>query len=171
MLSEVNKILLIFESPIESVSSILETLRRGNQALELKKRIDLSQAVFGTLRNQIKSEFPLCLKRKIFNPYILPLITYGVETLIWIGILRKSDEKLRVTQKSMNKNLSSSNKNLSRFLFQIAKSSIIFYSLQQKSPMLLSELLNWRGSLQQDWQATGRYYAHEAKLEAGADHL
>src|SRR5215469_3771925 len=67
---------------------------------EIKRRIQLGWAAFGKHREIFKGDIPLCLKRKMFDECILPVITYGAETWALTEIL---EEKLRVAQRRMER--------------------------------------------------------------------
>lgn len=76
---------------------------RDNQTCEISRRIKLSWAAFGKLRNTVfKTNIPVCLKRKVFEQCVLPVLTYGAETLT---LTRKSVEKIRVTQRAMERSM------------------------------------------------------------------
>ena len=67
---------------------------------ELKRRIKLGWSAFGRNGVTLKSNLPLCLKRKVFDQCILPVLTYGSET--WT--LTKSElQKLQTTQRNMER--------------------------------------------------------------------
>lgn len=57
-------------------------------------------SVFGKLPGTFKSDIPICLKRKVYEQCVLPVITYGAETLI---LTKKSAENLRVAQRAMDR--------------------------------------------------------------------
>ena len=54
---------------------------RGNQTCEIKRRVTLSWAAYGGWRTVFKSDMPQCWKRKVFDQCVLPVMTYGAETL------------------------------------------------------------------------------------------
>jgi len=67
---------------------------------EISKRIQLSWAAFTKFRTIFTSKLPLCLKKKLFNQCILPVMTYGCQT--WV--LRKAQfHRLQVTQRKMER--------------------------------------------------------------------
>ncbi|CAH2238635.1 jg5381 [Pararge aegeria aegeria] len=74
--------------------------RRSNYEKELKRRIQLGWAAFGKLRDIFSSEIPQYLKTKVFEQYVLPVMTYGSEKwLITMGLIRR----LRVNQRAMER--------------------------------------------------------------------
>lgn len=77
-------------------------ISRDNQTCEMKRRIVLSWAAYGKLRNIFRSDIPVCLKRKVFNQCILPVMTYGAETLT---LTVASAKKLRITQRKMERSM------------------------------------------------------------------
>ena len=75
-------------------------LGRSNFEKEVARRIQLGWAAFGKLRDIFSSRIPQCLKTRVFNQCVLPVITYGSETWsLTAGLL----EKLRVTQRAMER--------------------------------------------------------------------
>ena len=50
----------------------------------------------------MKGNFPINFKRKIFNTCVLPVLIYSAET--W-SLLNKQEERLRVTQRSMERSM------------------------------------------------------------------
>ena len=73
-----------------------------NQTAEVKRRIGLGWAAFGKLRQIFKSKMNNSLKRKVFDSCVLPVLTYGAETLT---LTRASENKLRVTQRAMERSM------------------------------------------------------------------
>src|SRR6202012_467856 len=71
-----------------------------NQTDEEKRRIGLGWAAFGKLRLIFKSKMNNSLKRKVFDSCVLPVLTYGAETLT---LTKASENKLRVTQRAMER--------------------------------------------------------------------
>ena len=67
---------------------------------EIKRRIKLGWSAFGRQNNILRGSLPLCLKRKVFNQCVLPVMTYGSET--WITIL-ETERKLTSTQRAMER--------------------------------------------------------------------
>lgn len=77
-------------------------INRDNQTAELQRRIGLAWAAFGNLRKIFKSDIPTCLKRKVFDQCILPVLTYGAETLT---LTRKTIKKIQITQRAMERSM------------------------------------------------------------------
>ncbi|CAH2265287.1 jg19802 [Pararge aegeria aegeria] len=75
-------------------------LGRSNFEKEVNRRIQLGWAAFGKLRAIFSSEIPQCLKTKVFEQCVLPVMTYGSETWsLTMGLIRR----LRVTQRAMER--------------------------------------------------------------------
>lgn len=77
-------------------------LSRDNQTNELIRRIGLTWAAYGKLRDVFKSDLPVCLKRKVFDQCVLPVLTYGAETLT---LTKTSANKIRTTQRAMERSM------------------------------------------------------------------
>lgn len=77
-------------------------ITRDNQTCELKRRTTLAWAAFGKLRDVFKSDIPVYLKRKVFDQCVLPVMTYGSETLT---ITTATAKKLKVTQRKMERSM------------------------------------------------------------------
>lgn len=75
---------------------------RDNQTSEVTRRIGLGWVAFGKLRNALRGKLPICLKRKVFNQCVLPVMIYGAETLT---LTRKSINKLQVAQRAMERSM------------------------------------------------------------------
>lgn len=75
-------------------------LGRSNFEKEVNRRIRLGWAAFGKLRNIFSSHIPQCLKTKVFDQCVLPVMTYGTETWsLTMGLIRR----LKVTQRAMER--------------------------------------------------------------------
>lgn len=73
-------------------------LGKENQTAEFTRRIRLSWAAFGKLSFILKDQnIPINLKRKTFNACVLPVMTYGLETM---AITSKTAERMRVSQRA-----------------------------------------------------------------------
>ena len=97
----------IGDTVIERVDSYVylgHKLKLGldNQTAEIRRRIGLAWAAFGKLRLIFKSKMNNSLKRKVFDTCVLPVLTYGAETLT---LTKASEEKLRVTQRAMERSM------------------------------------------------------------------
>lgn len=78
------------------------SISRDNQTCELKRRLTLSWAAFGRLKDVFKSDIPVNLKRMVFDQCVLPVMTYGSETLT---LTTATAKKLRVTQRKMERSM------------------------------------------------------------------
>ncbi|CAH2217922.1 jg14812 [Pararge aegeria aegeria] len=59
-----------------------------------------TRAAFGIIRDIFSSKIPHCLKTKVFEQYVLPVMTYGSETRsLTMGLIRR----LRVAQRAMER--------------------------------------------------------------------
>ena len=57
-------------------------LSKKKQTAEINRRIGLTWSAFGMLRYILKDEtIPINLKRKVYESCILPVATYGLETM------------------------------------------------------------------------------------------
>src|ERR1700755_3562919 len=72
------------------------------QTAEVKRRIVLGWAAIGKLRLIFKSKMNNSLKRKVFDSCVIPVLTYGAETLT---LTKASENKLRVTQRAMERSM------------------------------------------------------------------
>ena len=77
-------------------------IRRDNQTHEILRRIGLSWAAFGKLRHILRSDIPICLRRKIFTQCVLPVLTYGAETLT---LTKKNIHRIQVMQRKMDRSM------------------------------------------------------------------
>lgn len=77
-------------------------LGRDNQTAEICRRVSLTWAAFGKLRDVFKSDIPVCLKRRVFDQCVLPVMTYGAETLT---LTKKTIKRIRVTQRAMERSM------------------------------------------------------------------
>lgn len=75
-------------------------LGRSNIEKEISRRIQLGWAAFGKLRKIFASDLPQCLKTKVYEQCVLPVMTYGSETWsLTMGLIRR----LKVTQRAMER--------------------------------------------------------------------
>ncbi|CAG9136621.1 unnamed protein product [Plutella xylostella] len=75
-------------------------LGKSNFDKEVARRIQLGWAAFGKLRHIFTKNIPQCLKTKVFNQCVLPVMTYGAETWCFTkGLIHK----LRVAQRAMER--------------------------------------------------------------------
>ena len=75
---------------------------RDNQTCEINRRIGLAWAGFGKLQYVFKAHIPVCLKRKVYEQCVLPILTYGAETLT---LTKKTVNKIRIAQRKMERSL------------------------------------------------------------------
>lgn len=76
-------------------------LGKENQTREIRRRIGAAWAAFGKLKHILKNnDIPINLKRKVYETCILPVQTYGLETMT---ITQKSAKLLRVAQRAMER--------------------------------------------------------------------
>nr|ADI61818.1 endonuclease-reverse transcriptase [Bombyx mori] len=97
--------IVVKDCPLEAVDEYLylgQTLQMGKHSLEreIKRRIQLGWAAFGKLRGIFSSHIPQCLKTKVFNQCVLPVMTYGAET--WTLTVRLV-RQLKVAQRAMER--------------------------------------------------------------------
>ena len=102
-----DKDIKIGDAAIEKVESYIylgHKLKLGldNQTAEIRRRTGLAWAAFGKLRLIFKSKMNNSLKRKVFDSCVLPVLTYGAETLT---LTKASENKLRVTQRAMERSM------------------------------------------------------------------
>ncbi len=76
----------------------------GNPAheKEIRRRIGMGLSAFGKQNLVMNSNFPLSLKRKVYNQCILPVLTYGSETL---RLTKELERKLRSAQRGMKRRM------------------------------------------------------------------
>ena len=78
-------------------------LGKLNQDAEIKRRTQLSWAAFGKLAYVLKNKtIPINLKRKVYDTCILPVCTYGLETM---SLTKKTIKKLGTNQRAMERNM------------------------------------------------------------------
>lgn len=74
---------------------------KSNQTAEITRRIGLSWAAFGKLSYILRQpKIPVNLKRKVYDTCILPVATYGLET---VTLTMNSANRLRVCQRAMER--------------------------------------------------------------------
>nr|XP_026485065.1 uncharacterized protein LOC113392732 [Vanessa tameamea] len=77
-------------------------LGKSNFEKEVNRRIQLGWAAFGKLRKIFSSHIPQCLKIKVFDQCVLPVMTYSSETWSFtMGLIRR----LKVTQRAMERSM------------------------------------------------------------------
>ncbi|XP_044767130.1 uncharacterized protein LOC123323016 [Coccinella septempunctata] len=74
---------------------------KENQTAEIKRRIRLAWAGFGKMNYIFKNKsIPINLKRRAFDTCILPVATYGLETM---AMTKKTANQMRVMQRAMER--------------------------------------------------------------------
>lgn len=78
-------------------------LGNENQTAEISRRIRMTWAATSKLGFILQdSKIPINLKREVFNMCVLPVLTYGVETM---SLTIKSAAKLRTTQRAIERGM------------------------------------------------------------------
>ncbi|KAJ0175948.1 hypothetical protein K1T71_008122 [Dendrolimus kikuchii] len=73
-----------------------------SQFSDLMCRIQLGWAAFGNLRHVFSSTIPQCLKTKVFEQCVLPIMTYGAETwTLTAGLVHKFKVAQRAMERAM----------------------------------------------------------------------
>ena len=67
---------------------------------EIKRRITIGWKTFGINKDVLKSNLPMCLKRKVYNACVIPAMTYACET--W-KLTKRTENLLRVAQRAMER--------------------------------------------------------------------
>ena len=67
---------------------------------EINRRVKMGWSAFGKLSTILKGKIPLCLKRKVFDQCILPVMTYGCKT--W-NLSSKIAQELKAAQRGMER--------------------------------------------------------------------
>ncbi|CAH2268238.1 jg22297 [Pararge aegeria aegeria] len=78
----------------------ISKLDRNSFEKEIDRRIQLGWGAFGKLRRVFSSPIPQCLKTKVFDQCVLPVMTYGAET--WT-LTARLIHKLQVAQRAMER--------------------------------------------------------------------
>ena len=77
-------------------------MSKDSQTCEIHRIIAQGWAAYGKLKHILKSRLPICLKRKVFDQCVLPVLTYGAETLT---LTLTSARNLKVTQRKMERSM------------------------------------------------------------------
>ncbi|KAJ0181356.1 hypothetical protein K1T71_003441 [Dendrolimus kikuchii] len=94
-------------SPLEVVQEYVylgQKIQVGKHGLEREanRRIQLGWAAFGNLRHVFSSTIPQCLKTKVFEQCVLPIMTYGAETwTLTAGLVHKFKVAQRAMERAM----------------------------------------------------------------------
>jgi hypothetical protein len=82
------------------LGQMIETNR--NIETEINRRISQGWRQFGKLNKIFKADIPLCLKKKVFDQCILPVMTYESET--W-NTTQRLEKKLAINQRGMERSM------------------------------------------------------------------
>ncbi|XP_047989820.1 uncharacterized protein LOC125229086 [Leguminivora glycinivorella] len=74
----------------------------NRQTLEVNRRIENAWKSFWSMKALLKGDLPLCLKRKLIDMCILPILTYGAQT--W-SLTEALKSKLKVCQRAMERSI------------------------------------------------------------------
>lgn len=78
-------------------------LGKDNRESEIKRRVQLSWAAFGKMSHILRDNtIPINLKRKVYDTCILPVSTYGLET---VALTQINAKKLRIMQRGMERSM------------------------------------------------------------------
>ena len=78
------------------------SLRDKNQDKEIVRRITAGWTAYAKHRDIFKSNFAICIKRKVYNSCVLPAMTYGAET--W-SLTKQAQKKLATAQTKMERSM------------------------------------------------------------------
>lgn len=101
------KIILMNGKPLEYVTKYIYlgkqlSFEDRNEELEVQRRIDMSWKKFWSLKEILKGEFPLHLKKMVLDTCVLPTLTYGCQTWTY---KTKTKAKLVACQKAMERSV------------------------------------------------------------------
>ena len=104
---ENNTPIYVNNTQIENVESYVYlgqrfSLRDKNQDKEILQRITAGWTAYAKHRDIFKSNFAICLKRKVYNSCVLPAMTYGAET--W-SLTKQAQKKLAAAQTKMERSM------------------------------------------------------------------
>ena len=93
--------------PVEKVESYIYLgqkieITRNNLTADLSRRISLAWSAFGRMQDVFKSDIPNTIKARVFDQYVLPVLTYGTET--W-ALNKNIINRLQVTQRAMERRI------------------------------------------------------------------
>ena len=77
-------------------------LTKNNLTADLSRRIFLVWSAFGRIQDVFKSEIPNTIKARVFDQYVLPVLTYGIEP--W-ALNKNYINRLQVTQRAMERRI------------------------------------------------------------------
>ena len=78
------------------------SLSDRNQEKEIQRRISAGWGAFAKHKDIMKSNMPVCLKRKVYNTCVIPAMTYGAEA--WT-LTEKMENNLAVAQRKMERRI------------------------------------------------------------------
>ena len=78
------------------------SLRDKSQDKDILRRITAGWTAYAKHRDIFKSNFAICLKRKVYNSCVLPAMTYGAET--W-SLTKQAQKKLAAAQTKMERSM------------------------------------------------------------------
>ena len=104
---EDNTPIYVNNTQIENVESYVYlgqrfSLRDKNQDKEILRRITAGWTAYVKHRDIFKSNFAICLKRKVYNSCVLPAMTYGAET--W-SLTKQAQKKPAAAQTKMERSM------------------------------------------------------------------
>ncbi|GBP22261.1 Putative uncharacterized transposon-derived protein F52C9.6 [Eumeta japonica] len=99
--------IIVNQTPIEYVDSYiylekLISFKSTRHKDELDRRINMSWKKFCSLKEILKSNLPLKLKKKVMDSCVLPCLTYGAQTWIYN---KYTKTKIRTCQRSMERSI------------------------------------------------------------------
>lgn len=74
----------------------------NRQSVEINRCIENAWKSFWSMKALLKGNLPLCLKRKLIDMCILPVLTYGAQT--W-SLTEAQKSKLKVCQRAMERSI------------------------------------------------------------------
>ena len=91
--------------PVEKVESYIYLgqkieITRNNLTADLSRRKSLAWSAFGRMQDVFKSDIPNTIKARVFDQYVLPVLTYGTET--W-ALNKKIINRLHWIRKTSNR--------------------------------------------------------------------
>ena len=108
------KVMVIDNTPINVNNVLIEngqgyvylgqhySIKEKNQDKEIQRRFMAGWAVYAKHRDIFKSNLAICLKRHVYNSFVLPAMTYGAET--W-KLTKQAQNKLAVAQTKMERSM------------------------------------------------------------------
>ena len=102
-----NQHIILNNRTIERVQSFIYLgqkieITKNNLTADLARRISLGWSAFGKMQDVFRSNLPNTMKSQVFDQYVLPVLTYGVET--W-ALNKNIIHRLQVTQRAMERRI------------------------------------------------------------------